>query len=97
MIPKRKLVRQTVCDVILRQHKLRAEEIQYRVQIHNLLDKFEEKIKWIEITSSHVSFLASPPHPDDVDKIETCNECLSPGRKFFKLPFALLFRNSAHC
>ena len=43
------------------------EEMKYRVDIKDLLNRFEEQVKHIELTHSKISSFTQPPSPGRVD------------------------------
>ena len=67
MVREREQVRQAAKKVSQQHQELIDEETKYRVDIKDLLDRFEEQVKCIELTHSKISSFTGPPSPGRVD------------------------------
>ena len=67
MVWEREQVRQAARKVSQQHQELIDEETKYRVDIKDLLDRFKEQVKWIELTQSKISSFTGPSSPGRVD------------------------------
>ena len=67
MVQEREQVQQAAKKASRQHQELIDEETKYRVDIKDLLDRFEEQVKRIELTHSKISSFTGPPSPGRVD------------------------------
>ena len=67
LIKERENIRLAEKKINQQQQELIDEEMKYRVDIQDLLNRFEEQVKRIEITHSKISSISGPPCPGRVD------------------------------
>ena len=84
MVWEREQVRQAVKKVSQQHQELLDEEMKYRVDIKDLLDRFEEQVKCIELMHSKISSFTGPPSPGRVDTPPEYDYSGSPRTQVFK-------------
>ena len=84
MVREREQVRQAAKKVSQQHQELIDEETKYRVDIKDLLDRFEEQVKRIELTQSKISSFTGPPSPGRVDTPPGYDDSGSPRTRVFK-------------
>ena len=85
MVRERERVREADRRIQQQQQELVEEETKHRVEIQDLLERFEEQIKRIELTHSKISSLSGPTNPGTVDTpLHETEYPLSPRSKVFK-------------
>ena len=84
MVREREQVWQAAKKVSQQHQELIDEETKYRVDIKDLLDRFEEQVKCIELTQSKISSFTGPPSPGRVDTPPGYDDRGSPRTRVFK-------------
>ena len=97
IVRERERVREADQRIQRQQQELVEEETKHRVEIQDLLERFEEQIKRIELTHSKISSLSGPTNLGTVDTpLNEMEYPLSPRSKVFKqLSLPCIFQ--VHC